>query len=963
MNAKTEPAASVSPHTDPTYTSFDKDAWRNREAERAERFHHRLAGVIAKKEAALDLPDFESATGRRTVKVSFAPKVKSWHYRTYEMHWQTLVALLSVADKKDRKDWCDALTLADLQPDDRAGKGYARAEAGNVNGMDVVGLDYDKGHLTREQLEAKVRETGLEAIVAESYSYANTQMSVTVATRNAEGDVQLSALGKRAVTLDINDWHTISGALVKTHLVEDEGYSANALGEVRVIEVLEDVDEEDVVTIQLRVEHAPLPKLRVFILLDGQFYRGNGENNTRFSARYLRDVWEPLTKIMPPHSDKACKDISRRWYVRGHRPGHKPVPPTHISGKPFTVISVAAPAEPERAKAPRGETGGAARIDWKGFLAADAAADLIDGAVDKRGDAAMPLVSVDCPFRGFHNSTKGGKNQLFLFNAESPSLVPVVKCHSGSCQGHEHSWEDYLTALFEGRDVSAPEYWLRSEEFDLPLSGGFVVPLGMLPAALGAMNERWSVVRIGGKTRYMVFRHDGIPEFLDKTNFTNEFGASYYEVGVFDKEGKPVGVKNEPFSPAWLGWPERRAYRGYGFFPAPAGHPLASPEGVFNAYRGPTVAPKPGSWKRLLAHLYRNVCQRDAENFRWLIGYLAQMLQFPHIKPGTHLVVCGNEGTGKSKLGEWIIRLLSPCAMSITSRERLTGRFNAHYERMLFGLAEEVFWAGDKQAEGAIKALATAEELDYERKGIDPEAGRNYTRLMICSNEDWVVPAGSGGRRWFVLRVGNEHEQDNAYFAAIDAEMENGGLAAMLHDLQRTTLATTVNVRRAPVTPWLIEQRLHSQDARKMWWRTVLAEGGFGIEADVGGQREFIALDKNEYVRVSRDDVFASAKPFFERKGRPATREMVAAFIRKELEPYGSMFYDGGRVKIGNKPRTRSYVFANYDKFRQIWAGKYGEIIVDDDVGSLPAHRDADHEISEDASSFAMVGEIADSRG
>ena len=190
-------------------------------------------------------------------------------------------------------------------------------------------------------------------------------------------------------------------------------------------------------------------------------------------------------------------------------------------------------------------------------------------------------------------------------------------------------------------------------------------------------------------------------------------------------------------------------------------------------------------------------------------------------------------------------------------------------------MPEEVFWAGDKEAEGAIKALATAEELDYERKGIDPEPGRNYTRLMICSNEDWVVPAGSGGRRWFVLRVGNEHEQDNAYFAAIDKEMEGGGLAAMLYDLQRSPLAKTVNVRKAPVTPWLIEQRLHSQDARKVWWRSVLAEGGSGIDVQLPGDREFIQLDKTGYVSVRRDDIFASARPFFERKGRPATREAV----------------------------------------------------------------------------------------
>ena len=293
--------------------------------------------------------------------------------------------------------------------------------------------------------------------------------------------------------------------------------------------------------------------------------------------------------------------------------------------------------------------------------------------------------------------------------------------------------------------------------------------------------------------------------------------------------------------------------------------------------------------------------------------------------------------------------------MSITSRERLIGRFNAHYERLLFGLAEEVFWAGDKDAEGALKALATAEELDYERKGIDPEPGRNYTRLMICSNEDWVVPAGSGGHRWFVLKTGTEHKQDHAYFAAIDEEMENGGLAAMLYDLQHSPLAKTVNVRKAPVTPWLIEQRLRSQDARKVWWRSVLAEGGFGIESDdVPGGRQFIQLDKTGYVSVRRDDIFASARPFFERKGRPATREAVKAFIAKELEDHPSLFYGTSVRPTGERKRT--YVFAGYDALRDVWFQKYGERIEDADESVVPVHTEAECEIRGDIGGARRLG-------
>ena len=44
-----------------------------------------------------------------------------------------------------------------------------------------------------------------------------------------------------------------------------------------------------------------------------------------------------------------------------------------------------------------------------------------------------------------------------------------------------------------------------------------------------------------------------------------------------------------------------------------------------------------------------------------------------------------------------------------------------------------------------IKSLATALSMPYERKGVDLYHAKNYTRLMITSNEPWVVPAGQAG--------------------------------------------------------------------------------------------------------------------------------------------------------------------------------------------------------------------------
>ncbi len=364
-----------------------------------------------------------------------------------------------------------------------------------------------------------------------------------------------------------------------------------------------------------------------------------------------------------------------------------------------------------------------------------------------------------------------------------------------------------------------------------------------------------------------------------------------------------------------LGWKGRTQYAGYGFYPSGK-----APHSHYNIWRGLAVVPKKGSWRRLKRHLWENVCKRDPERFRWLMGWLAQLFQHPEIKPGTHLVLTGGEGVGKSKLGEWIIRALKPCAMTITAGERLTGRFNAHFESLLFAMAEEVFWAGDKQAEGVIKSLATANEMDYERKGLDPIPGLNYTRLLICSNNPWVVPAWSGGRRWCVYEVGDEHQRDYPYFAAIDAEMENGGLEAMLYDLLRSPLADTVNVRQVPITEELLEQRRMSQDNKQVWWSEVIEDGGFHIWG------EDYPLDEDRLSVVPRDVIFESAKDFFARSGKPATKEEVSRWLHREL---GELFNPNGpRLGDGKtKPRRRTWEFGRLSDIRAVWEARYGKAL------------------------------------
>lgn len=709
------------------------------------------------------------------------------------------------------------------------------------------------------------------------------------------------------------------------------------------------------------VHHDPIGKFRVILPLRRPIILKKTDCGRSEAIKEFKAIYHGVGQSLGIKYDHACEDPSRLYYLPSCPPSGEPLLFKFGSRDKLLDYSDYAPMP----KQTSGASG--ARQEWKNssgnngrksddhnsLIVTDSTGAEIDlrkwdkkcklafdieravrGSLPKsmvraeRGDGGFHL---ECPFESNHSEPGG--NGTFCTNAKDGRPWTIYCCHA-SCLTAERARLDYVAELIRSghllvADLENPELGGACSKFVLPTYGGFVVPLGEFGAALEQMNERWAVVKIGNKTRYVSIKHDGTPEFLDKASLRNYFEAAYYL-----RKNANGTISKSSFITAWLGWTGRREYRGYGFYPAPEGHRDACPIGYYNAYRGFSVEPKKGCWKILLSHLYRNVAQRDSAIFRWLIAWLAQMVQQPHIKPGTHIVMRGKEGVGKSKLGEWLVRLFSPNGMPITSAARLAGRFNAHFETIIFGLVEEAIWAGDKNAEGALKALATAEELDYERKGLDPVSGKNYLRLMFASNEDWVVPAASGGRRWCVLEVGDEREKDYAFFAALDEEMHNGGLKAMLHDLLLHDYSEE-QVRDAPVTEALVEQRLHSYDTKRRWLREFLVSGGFHIEH--GTSSEFEPLNLETETTISKEIVYNSAREHFGTDRRKAVRSEISKFLLKTLGKCG--LREGPRTAESNK-RVRTFIFPSLRAMRDEWAKITREEIADDCPSSERASND-----------------------
>ena len=329
-----------------------------------------------------------------------------------------------------------------------------------------------------------------------------------------------------------------------------------------------------------------------------------------------------------------------------------------------------------------------------------------------------------------------------------------------------------------------------------------------LDEAVARLNEMHAVVLLGNKTA--ILREEGGE-------------VSFLSVSAFDQwyanQHVIVHERKMPVAKHWMTHPQRRQYSGVVFDPTRLEVP-----GKYNLWRGFAVEPKEGDCSKFLAHVKENICNNDEEVYRWVKGWMADLVQNPGSKPGVSLALRGKQGTGKTKFGEVLGSLFGLHYALVADPRFVTGRFNSHLMSCILLHSDEGFWAGDRTAEGKLKDLVTGRDHWIELKGFEPIRIPNYVRLLTCSNQDWLVPAGLDERRFATLDVSDSRMQDHAYFATIDAEMDSGGREALLHYLQNFDL-TQVDLRKIPKTKALLDQKISSLDAEQAWWLDTLSRG------------------------------------------------------------------------------------------------------------------------------------------
>jgi hypothetical protein len=345
------------------------------------------------------------------------------------------------------------------------------------------------------------------------------------------------------------------------------------------------------------------------------------------------------------------------------------------------------------------------------------------------------------------------------------------------------------------------------------------IAAGNLNQVIAALNQRYAVVAEAGKVVIFEPVIDPLRQRRMLVRITFDNFRKLYQ-----NRKMTVVVGDEAVTHSVAHWWLESQYRRQ-FLDGVVFDPTETvPASFWNLWAGFAVDPAPGDWSLLKDHVQRVICGDEDAFAEYLFDLAARMFQEPDRQGEVAVVLRGEEGSGKGTFLNWLCRAFGQHGMHITSARHLTGNFNAHLRDCVMLFADEALFAGDKAHEGILKGLITEATLAIEAKYSDVVEVPNTLHVWMASNRDWVVPAALHARRFFVLDVADNRVGHWEYFAEIHQQMEQGGLAAMIHELLNRDISA-FNAREIPQTAALKTQKTLSLSSLEAWWMAVLSRG------------------------------------------------------------------------------------------------------------------------------------------
>lgn len=179
--------------------------------------------------------------------------------------------------------------------------------------------------------------------------------------------------------------------------------------------------------------------------------------------------------------------------------------------------------------------------------------------------------------------------------------------------------------------------------------------------------------------------------------------------------------------------------------------PLDAESVIWNRYKAPDIAAKPGdvsAFMNYLDFLFTN--EQDKEV---VLNFMAHRVQFPDRIQSYALLMHGNHGSGKTLFAQLLGTMVGEDNYGIVRASDLKSSFNDWAMHRQLILLDECMDIGTREIGNALKTIVGAQELSINRKGKKVIKVRNFADYVVTSNYEDAVPMDFGERRYYVIRT------------------------------------------------------------------------------------------------------------------------------------------------------------------------------------------------------------------
>ena len=198
-----------------------------------------------------------------------------------------------------------------------------------------------------------------------------------------------------------------------------------------------------------------------------------------------------------------------------------------------------------------------------------------------------------------------------------------------------------------------------------------------------------------------------------------------------------------------------------------------------------------------LDHIKYIWCKNNNDKYEYVLNWMAHCVQFPNKKTKVALVLMSKPGSGKGVIVQKFSKIFGhKYYLHCNDFETILGNFNSQLEGKFLVCLDECVWGGNKKDSGKLKTFLTEDTRQINKKNIPKYTINCVANAIIASNEDWVIPAGKGARRFFILDLddeysGNKSTKSEEYFTKLNDVNDN----AIAHFFYNRDLSTFVSTK------------------------------------------------------------------------------------------------------------------------------------------------------------------------